>query len=168
MNYNRVQLLRTSIDILQRVSNGARLATPARDQSNRFRRSGSQPEPRNSSSPLVFPRAPWLLKLVFRGELLHTHVATAHPLRRCALAAAIGPPTEAFLPAGAAQSNCVARQSRSPFGRFAPLSGHSWMLRSSAQIDPQQPCRPVATTSASEAPRPSAERRRWAQTGHRH
>jgi hypothetical protein len=31
MNYNRVQLLRTIIDILQRVSNGARLAMPARD-----------------------------------------------------------------------------------------------------------------------------------------
>jgi hypothetical protein len=84
------------------------------------------------------------------------------------LAAAFGPPTEAFLPAGAARSHCVARRSRSPFGRFAPSSNHSWMLRSSAQIDPQQPCRPVATTSASEAPRPSAERRRWAQTGHRH
>ena len=33
MSYNRLQLLRTIIDILRRFSNGARLATPARDLS---------------------------------------------------------------------------------------------------------------------------------------
>jgi hypothetical protein len=34
-DYNRLQLLQTIADILQSVSNDARLATPARDQTNR-------------------------------------------------------------------------------------------------------------------------------------
>jgi hypothetical protein len=34
-DYNRLQLLQTVADILQSVSDEARLATPARDQSNR-------------------------------------------------------------------------------------------------------------------------------------
>ena len=72
------------MDILQGFPNGARLATSVRPI-KAISRFGVSTGARSYSSPLVFPRTPWLLKPVFHGELLHTHVATATSMGRLIL-----------------------------------------------------------------------------------